>query len=499
MRKKHVLISSIFFSLCLSASAVSPQFTFASTLDNEYSDNSEDMDETNELDNEETVTDENESGTGNNPDDPYNEFGDPNSTNTNVKEVEILDDSGKSVACIYLQYGTYSGITGEKGGNLFSVYYISQDGREGDLVHYPNEENISVTVEDGDNSYYTYFHKSTIGGKGWSIGKDYRVWHQDPEYATVENFRTDDGGKTWTFTVRAADRVTTEDYTIEIQEKAYTYFDCGHNSYQWLPDEDGSSYSMETHSYRCSICSKYEPYKEMRWGDHEWDVTEWIPATWEKEGRKEVDECKVCGIRIARGRDEADIIIEDGADEEELLRIPPRNERRIANGLTPISDKGSALEDLRNSYENDSDDEETDDTSTYTTQIDNGINGSWQQNSTGWWFVKNEGGYPISSWYECATASGRGWYHFNASGYMDHGWLTDADSNTYYLHDVADGNYGAMYTGWNWINGKCYYFNVTSGYNGLPGGALLKNATAPDGYTVNESGEWTVNGVVQTR
>lgn len=43
--------------------------------------------------------------------------------------------------------------------------------------------------------------------------------------------------------------------------------------------------------------------------------------------------------------------------------------------------------------------------------------------------------------------------------------------------------------GWQWINGRCYYFDES--------GNMLAGVTTPDGYTVDESGAWTVNGVVQ--
>jgi hypothetical protein len=65
---------------------------------------------------------------------------------------------------------------------------------------------------------------------------------------------------------------------------------------------------------------------------------------------------------------------------------------------------------------------------------------SWQQNATGWWWQEDNGSYPINSW--------------------------------------------------KWINGKCYYFDGN--------GYMLANTTTPDGYTVDSSGAWVVNGVVQT-
>lgn len=50
---------------------------------------------------------------------------------------------------------------------------------------------------------------------------------------------------------------------------------------------------------------------------------------------------------------------------------------------------------------------------------------------------------------------------------------------------------GSFAAGWNWIGGKCYYFDAS--------GNMLSNTTTPDGYQVNENGEWIVDGVVQTQ
>ena len=41
---------------------------------------------------------------------------------------------------------------------------------------------------------------------------------------------------------------------------------------------------------------------------------------------------------------------------------------------------------------------------------------------------------------------------------------------------------GAMQTGWKQFDGNWYYFQAN--------GSLLKNATTPDGYKVNEEGIW---------
>lgn len=65
--------------------------------------------------------------------------------------------------------------------------------------------------------------------------------------------------------------------------------------------------------------------------------------------------------------------------------------------------------------------------------------GQWQENDQGWWYQNDDGSYP------------------------------------------ADG--------WQWINGKSYYFD-SHGY-------CLMDTVTPDGYTVDASGAWTVNGIVQ--
>ena len=56
--------------------------------------------------------------------------------------------------------------------------------------------------------------------------------------------------------------------------------------------------------------------------------------------------------------------------------------------------------------------------------------------------------------------------------------------------------------GWLWIEGNCYYFSNKTVYDVAnresSGSVLFKNGTTPDGYTVDDQGRWTVDGVVQT-
>lgn len=63
-------------------------------------------------------------------------------------------------------------------------------------------------------------------------------------------------------------------------------------------------------------------------------------------------------------------------------------------------------------------------------------------------------------------------------------WQSDVQG-WWYQND--DGSYLA--NGWQWVDGRCYYFT--------PQGYCLVNTTTPDGYTVDGSGAWVVNGVVQ--
>lgn len=55
-----------------------------------------------------------------------------------------------------------------------------------------------------------------------------------------------------------------------------------------------------------------------------------------------------------------------------------------------------------------------------------------------------------------------------------------------YLND--DGSFTA--DGWQWIDGKCYYFYY---------GSILTGTTTPDGWQVDESGAWIVDGKIQVQ
>ena len=135
-------------------------------------------------------------------------------------------------------------------------------------------------------------------------------------------------------------------------------------------------------------------------------------------------------------------------------------------------------------------------------------------NSSGQWYYENEDQSRLKNqWFQ----DGLHWYHLDQNGNMQTGWFTDVDGRKYYLdknvggpqgsmktgwfqdvdgkwywlNTMSDGYRGAMLTGWRWINGKCYYLQED--------GSCLMGGVTPDGYTVDETGAWTVNGVVQIR
>lgn len=84
--------------------------------------------------------------------------------------------------------------------------------------------------------------------------------------------------------------------------------------------------------------------------------------------------------------------------------------------------------------------------------------GEWKTDANGWWYAKDDGSYIASDW---LNDNGK-FYYFNAEGYM--------------LSDVWVGNY----------------------YVGADG-AMLTNATTPDGYYVGADGMWVEGGQAEVQ
>ncbi len=113
--------------------------------------------------------------------------------------------------------------------------------------------------------------------------------------------------------------------------------------------------------------------------------------------------------------------------------------------------------------------------------------GEWKQNQKGWWFEFDDGSYPTDRWEKLVWNGAYNWYHFDEEGYLQGGWFTDYDGNTYYLHEVHDGQFGYMHTGWSNIGNESYFFEPVAGKTQ---GHLYKSRTTPDGYQVDENGVW---------
>lgn len=104
-------------------------------------------------------------------------------------------------------------------------------------------------------------------------------------------------------------------------------------------------------------------------------------------------------------------------------------------------------------------------------------NGNWTRLSDGRWMYRTNALFRSTWGYIHNPYGSEGsqdaWFYFDRNGYMLTGWQhivdTDGILRWYYLNPVSDGTLGA-----------CFLNGIT-----------------PDGYTVNENGAWTVDGVVQ--
>ena len=121
--------------------------------------------------------------------------------------------------------------------------------------------------------------------------------------------------------------------------------------------------------------------------------------------------------------------------------------------------------------------------------------GTWEQDSTGWWFSFSTGGYAKKQWLEI----NKKYYYFNEDGYMAAGEYRDG----YWLE--GSGARSATYTGGTWMTNKTgkwyqdktgyyptgawlkidgsYYYFETSGY-------LAVNKWVDNKYYVDKDGKW---------
>ena len=118
----------------------------------------------------------------------------------------------------------------------------------------------------------------------------------------------------------------------------------------------------------------------------------------------------------------------------------------------------------------------------------------WLLDKGNWYYLSQDSGEMLLGAQEIKGAD----YYFQnkneaVEGAMARGWYQDS-KGAYRFYDNREGSptEGQELRGWQWIDGYCYYFE-----EGEKKGILLQNGISKDGYTVNEEGQWTVNGVVQ--
>ncbi len=163
--------------------------------------------------------------------------------------------------------------------------------------------------------------------------------------------------------------------------------------------------------------------------------------------------------------------------------------------------------------------------STYHPEIIN-QGGSWQQDINEQWQYKMSDGTILSNTW---IADGKAWYRTDMDGRLINGWFLDSNGKWYmldkrqetlgaclygwyfeeqdqkwYFLDVENGH---MLTGWQFIDGKWYYFTEHNNgqtyfgdnetgwvfrqdVNNRPYGSMFSNETTPDGYWVEKSGQW---------
>ena len=108
--------------------------------------------------------------------------------------------------------------------------------------------------------------------------------------------------------------------------------------------------------------------------------------------------------------------------------------------------------------------------------------GSWQVENNAWVF-RNAEGQSVKGW----VVYNQEWYYLNPeNGQLKTGWLQLA-GKWYFLSTEAGAQQGRLLTGWQWIDGYCYYLMPTDDNNY---GVLVVNGRTPDGYYVNQSGQW---------
>ena len=143
-------------------------------------------------------------------------------------------------------------------------------------------------------------------------------------------------------------------------------------------------------------------------------------------------------------------------------------------------------------YDDSSDDDDTDAGVSSGTGMGSGVNGTWHQDSKGWWLEYIDGSYAhgrletnddgTTTMYVAWVQTGGKWYAFDADGYMVKDWVYDAESGYWYYCDADNG----LQRGWLYTPvDNCWYYLD-------PGnGQMMYAATlTPDGCLVGADGAY---------
>ena len=108
-----------------------------------------------------------------------------------------------------------------------------------------------------------------------------------------------------------------------------------------------------------------------------------------------------------------------------------------------------------------------------------GVDG-WKLENSKWKYYKED--KALKAWQQINN----NWYFFNEDGSLKTGWYLDTSNNWYFLDSSKTANEGVLLSGWQWIDGYCYYFEGT---DKATFGKMYAN-TVVKGYRVDAAGRW---------
>lgn len=104
----------------------------------------------------------------------------------------------------------------------------------------------------------------------------------------------------------------------------------------------------------------------------------------------------------------------------------------------------------------------------------------WKLENNKWKYYKED--KVLKAWQQINN----NWYFFNEDGSLKTGWYLGASSNWYFLDSSKTANEGVLLSGWQWVDGYCYYFE---GMDKATFGKMYTN-TVVKGYRVDAAGRW---------